>query len=106
MQADGKTIVCGSINVLFLVQRHNTDGSLDTSFGNVGTVTIDFGGSDHVATGVAVQPDGKIVVVGYSYRIVTGYDFAVVRLEGLDPTAIGTAGDDTIAVGTGTQAGR
>ena len=106
LQIDGKTIVVGAREGDFLVQRFNTDNSLDTSFGNGGSVTIDFGSSDEVATGVAVQPDGKIVVVGYSYQNSTGsYDFAVARLEGLDPTAVGTEGDDDIVIEPGTQAG-
>ncbi|MEQ4720651.1 hypothetical protein [Nonomuraea sp. B19D2] len=39
-------------------------GDLDPSFGSGGKVTTDFGGGDDVPTGMVVQPDGKIVVVG------------------------------------------
>ena len=114
VQADGKTLVVGtSIHGItgkdFQLQRFNVDNSLDTSFGNAGTVTIDFGSIDDVATGVAVQSDGKIVVVGYSNQSFQGphrgYDFAIARLEGVDPTVVGTEGDDSIAVAPGTQAG-
>ena len=47
----------------FALARYNADGSLDSSFSGDGMQTTDFGGSD-VASGVAVQGDGKIVVVG------------------------------------------
>jgi uncharacterized delta-60 repeat protein/CSLREA domain-containing protein len=105
-QADGKTIVVGTSQGDFLVQRYNIDGSLDTSFGNAGSATVDFGSSDDEATGVAVQPDGKIVVVGFTNQPGTGYDFAVARLQGYDPLVVsGTAGNDSITVATGTQAG-
>ena len=39
-------------------------GDLDTSFGVGGKVITDFGGDNDEATAVALQPDGKIVVVG------------------------------------------
>jgi uncharacterized delta-60 repeat protein len=48
-------------------------GDLDTSFGIGGKQTTDFGGGAG-ATSVAVQSDGKIVVVGG-----TGSDFALAR---------------------------
>jgi uncharacterized delta-60 repeat protein len=42
-------------------------GALDTSFNTTGTATIDFGAGIAVsASDVAVQPDGKTVVVGHS----------------------------------------
>ena len=69
LQNDGKIIVSGysgpypSTNVA--LARYNTDGSLDTSFNGTGKVITDFG-SDDYAYGVAVQPDGKIVVGGQS----------------------------------------
>ena len=88
VQADGKTIVVGTYFQAgtgndFLVRRYNTNGSLDTSFGNGSAVTVDFGSNYDVATCVAVQPDGKIVVVGYSNQGDNrGNDFAVARLDG------------------------
>jgi uncharacterized delta-60 repeat protein len=56
----------------FALARYNVDvsgqpdGSLDTNFDYDGKVTTDFSGSDDVATAVAIQNDGKIVVVGDS----------------------------------------
>ncbi|WP_328836466.1 calcium-binding protein [Streptomyces europaeiscabiei] len=75
VQADGKIVSVGfeqdpvNLDAEFAVLRHNPDGSVDTSFGGTGgggdgEVLTDFEGGDDVAQGVAVQPDGKIVVVG------------------------------------------
>ncbi len=45
--------------------RVNESGGLDTSFGTAGVVSTSFAGSTMTrATGVGLQPDGKIVVVG------------------------------------------
>ena len=57
-----------------------TSGSLDTSFGAAGgKVLIPAGASDDYAFAMAVQPDGKIVVVGRAAEHRS--DFAVLRLE-------------------------
>jgi uncharacterized delta-60 repeat protein len=70
-------------------------GTLDTTFGIGGKVVIPFdlvsGGADF-ATAVAVQQDGKIIVVGGAERLGLDVDFAVLRLEqdgDLDPTFSG-----------------
>lgn len=62
-------------------------GDLDSSFGSGGEVRTDFGGTD-VATGVALQSDGKIVVAGRT-TVGGNSNFALGRytLTGsLDPT--------------------
>jgi uncharacterized delta-60 repeat protein len=72
LQPDGKIVVAGTTNATgpasrhFVVARYHPDGSLDASFGFGGVVTTDLGGflGDVVAAGVALQADGKIVVVG------------------------------------------
>ena len=51
----------------FALARYLPNGTLDTTFGGDGTVLTDFGsGSYDWATALAIQPDGKIVVAGYS----------------------------------------
>src|SRR3954454_10947265 len=47
----------------YAAQRY---GDLDPGFGRAGKVTLDLGDSYDQATGVAVQPDGKIVVAAAS----------------------------------------
>jgi uncharacterized delta-60 repeat protein len=67
---DGKIVVAGQANGSpggFGVARFNTDGSPDTSFGNGGSVTTAVNKSNPTtANAVAVQPDGKVLAVGYT----------------------------------------
>jgi uncharacterized delta-60 repeat protein len=83
IQGDGKIVAVGSTApdpeddaVDFALARHNPNGSLDPSFSGDGRQTTDFGGIVGIdrATGVALQGDGKIVVVGSSDS-----DFALAR---------------------------
>jgi uncharacterized delta-60 repeat protein len=82
LQSDGKIVAAGYSNVGgnydFAVVRYNANGSLDTSFGEDGVVTTDVGNHDQIAMSVAIQSDGKIVAVGYSYSTL-GYEVEVVR---------------------------
>lgn len=78
VQPDGKIVVVGEVfagarSADFGLARYNSEGSLDTSFGDGGRVITDFGGFD-LASKVALQRDGKIVVVGSAVN-----DFGVAR---------------------------
>jgi uncharacterized delta-60 repeat protein len=57
------------------------DGDLDPTFGIGGMVTTDIGRSTDIGNAVAVQADGKLVVVGTTYKNndFSGEDFAVTR---------------------------
>lgn len=73
LQTDGKIVTIGTRldetvggDTEFSVIRYNADGSLDTSFGTNGEAVADIGGGNDVGNGIAVQSDGKIVVVGSS----------------------------------------
>ena len=57
------------------------DGDLDSSFGNGGQVMTDINKSTDIADAVAIQSDGKLVVVGQTYKNndYTGEDFVVTR---------------------------
>ncbi len=67
VQANGKIIVAGksysSTSSDILLVRYNTDGTLDSSFGNSGKAILDLGGSDS-AEGVLLQLDNKVLAVG------------------------------------------
>jgi uncharacterized delta-60 repeat protein len=85
IQPDGKIIVVGSSYDLsisergFGVARYLTNGGLDNTFSGDGKVFTSVGdGNQSVATAVALQADGKIVVAGYSY-VGTGNRFAILR---------------------------
>jgi uncharacterized delta-60 repeat protein len=83
LQPDGRIVAVGNTGGgstgNFALARYNPDGSLDTSFSGDGRQVTDFGGFDDDATGVAVQANGKIVVVG-GRDVGTGErDFAIAR---------------------------
>ena len=64
IQDDGKLVVGGSSSdSSFAIVRYNTDGSLDTTFSSDGVVETDFG-SEALGSDLAIQSDGKIVIVG------------------------------------------
>ena len=71
IQDDGKIVVVGTgVDNIDggsegAIARYNPNGTLDTSFSGDGTQTTDFGlGEGAQATGLAIQGDGKIVIVG------------------------------------------
>lgn len=81
IQTDGKIVVAGQADgngTDFAVVRYNTNGLLDTSFNGTGKVVSDFVGGADGASAVAIQPDGKIVVVGHA-TINNSTFFAVIR---------------------------
>ena len=69
VQPNGRIVLAGSggASTAFCVARLRSNGLLDTTFGTRGKRTIDFGGEDERAFAAALQPDGKIVVVGDSH---------------------------------------
>ena len=88
IQADGRIVVAGEACIYgpicdFVVVRYAPNGSLDTSFDGDGIKIIDMGGAYDTANDLAIQPDGKIVIVGASGTSYTArnYAFAVVRLN-------------------------
>jgi uncharacterized delta-60 repeat protein len=70
IQTDGKILTAAPASLRLTVFRLNTNGSLDTTFGNNGAVAIQAAGFffSPASGGIALQPDGKILVV--SGRIV------------------------------------
>lgn len=83
IQPDGKIIVAGNTftgptEVDFALARFNSDGSVDSTFGNGGKVSTDFGNFDIIKS-MAIQPDGKIVAGGLTINKDTNTDFALVR---------------------------
>lgn len=85
VQADGKIIVAGALTdrlgiPQFTVTRLSAEGALDTAFGENGYVMVKVETIQR-PTDVTVQPDGKIVVVGWTSNAVLGArDLVVVRL--------------------------
>jgi uncharacterized delta-60 repeat protein len=84
MQSDGKILVAGDALSGMYVARFTSTGNLDTSFDGDGIANINvFGNTRAGARGLAIQSDGKIVVVGFDFEgfINLTDNFAVVRLN-------------------------
>lgn len=70
VQDDGRIVVAGypdseSSDSDFTLARLKANGALDKSFGDGGRVRTSFGDLNGGARGAALQPDGKIVAVGF-----------------------------------------
>jgi uncharacterized delta-60 repeat protein len=76
-------------------------GDLDLSFGRMGFVVVDVGGTLDGGEGVAIQPDGKIVQVGYATNGVTGYTLLRVDQDGNRDPTFGRNGVATVYVSNG-----
>ncbi|MDZ8069957.1 MAG: DUF4347 domain-containing protein [Nostoc sp. DedQUE08] len=96
IQSDGKIVVAGQANYEFALVRYNSNGSIDTSFGNNGQVITDLGSSTSTIKKIVIQPDGKIVASGYAFNgsNIDFTDFAVVRYnsDGSLDNTFGNAG--------------
>ncbi len=86
LQENGRILGAGGLNVEnatrdMMVIGLESDGQIDTSFGENGIVTSDFGERSAEARAVLVQRDGKIVAAGREFDPVTYSDgkFAVAR---------------------------
>jgi uncharacterized delta-60 repeat protein len=102
VQPDGRIVVAGSTAVGgtqdFALARYLSDGSPDRSFSDDGRVTTEFPTGEGLerASGVALQPDGKIVASGGAG------EFAVARynVDGTLDTTFSGDGLQTVDVGT------
>ena len=97
----------------FAVARLTAAGSLDTAFDSDGKKIIDFGGTDDVGLGVAVDSQDRVLLGGYSYQSFnsgsfTGADFAVARVTaaGALDTTFNSSGKQTIDFGGTSDYGR
>jgi uncharacterized delta-60 repeat protein len=100
LQPDGKIVVAGTANGTlpeFAVARFNSNGTPDTTFGpdhsgavltavGVGTST-----GENNAQGLAIQPDGKIIAVGWADTNLQYDSWALVRYNA-DGSADGSFG--------------
>lgn len=106
---DDKTVVVGERSRDFVVRRLNADGSVDSTFGLDGLMTIDFAGGVDRADDIARQSDGKLVIVGLAQQSGEN-DFGIARLlsdgsldttfdgDGIKAIDISGAGDIASAV--------
>lgn len=108
MQA-GEFILAGvsfadtNYNGNFAAARFTSGGVLDTSFGNAGVISFDFGGQSY-AQAVAIQPDGKILAAGGAWEALTSFALARYNPDGSLDTSFGSFGRATTAIGLGSSA--
>lgn len=104
VQGNGDIVASGQTRFAtpdFIVERFTTSGALDSSFGSHGRVDTAFSNNTAGADDVAIDLNGKIVVVGYLNN-----DFEVVRYTtngSLDST-FGTNGEVSTNFGSQTAA--
>jgi uncharacterized delta-60 repeat protein len=96
LQSDGKIIVGGEAGNPGIVIRLNTNGTLDTSFGTLGVVSIRFRDVQNFTVGVAVQPDGKILAVGTG--LPQGGQLVRLNSDGSFDTSFGNGGSVSLAL--------
>lgn len=102
-QDDGMIVVAGRTGATsahdFALARYNSEGSLDTTFGNDGLVTSDIGADDY-ANALALQEDGMILAGGESDSG-SNDDFAIARyqVDGTLDSGFGTDGVTTTDLG-------
>lgn len=93
LRPNGKLVAAGSTTRVSDFQtfyrrvalaRYNVNGTLDKTFGGDGRVTSDVGPGDDEAQDLVLQPDGKMVVAGYSAKAARQYattKFLMARYE-------------------------
>ena len=112
LQPDGKLVVAGNgyngsrKKQDFTLTRFNPDGTVDAGFGAGGAVTTDFqSGAFDYGAAIVVQPDGKILVAGRSYKGNDGIsrNFALARYTdtGVLDSTFGTGGKVTTDFASG-----
>jgi len=100
---DGKILVAGSIASDgwasfgdFYITRLNSDGSIDTSFNDTGSIQVDFDGGRDYLFDLAVRSDGVIVATGFTEKN-SKDDLAVVLIgNDIDNSLKGTLRIDKI----------
>jgi uncharacterized delta-60 repeat protein len=116
LQPDGRAIAAGSAQLnlaqsFMAAARYLPSGALDPSFDGDGTTTIAFGVAPELQGGtgqVLLQPDGRIILVGWFAQSLGGLHYALARLlsdGSLDPS-FGTGGKVTTPLAGGVDAGR
>jgi len=102
VQPDGKLVVGGAAGGFvsrgfdFALARYNSNGTLDANFGTDGKVTTDLASVEDVPSSIALQGDGKIILVGRT-SVGENENFALARYNsnGTLDTDFGTGGKVT-----------
>lgn len=84
LQPDGKMLLAGSSllgpNGDFIAVRLLETGELDNTFNGTGSLKVDFAGAKDYVYGLALQSDGKILLIGET-QTSAGWPYAIIRLN-------------------------
>lgn len=114
VQPDGKVLIVGAFSAVngetrYQIARLNVDGSLDSTMGQT-AIASDMGTSGQL-NGLAVQPDGKVLIGGYYYSTSDGEQknyvarlnpdgsLDAVLFSSVMPTVLALQADDKVLVG-------
>ena len=109
VQPDDRVVVGGSIRATapssydMVVARLSSGGAIDATYaGGFGWSRLDYPGStfEEIASGVGLQPDGRIIVAGFT-QPPSGLTFGIARLlnpQGTFDSSFGPAGNGTVTV--------
>ncbi|CAE78065.1 delta-60 repeat domain-containing protein [Bdellovibrio bacteriovorus] len=94
--SDGKLLITGTTQNMFMLLRLNSNGTLDTTWGSgTGYLTTNFGGTNHVHVKMAILPDDRVILAG---QVDSHFGVARYNADGsLDPS-FGTAGSTLVTV--------
>jgi uncharacterized delta-60 repeat protein len=103
IQGDGKIVLSNNVFSQtgadnFAVTRLNGNGTLDSSFGNGGTQSIDFGTTGSECDALTIQPDGKILVGGSGGGNVGADALARLNGDGSPDTSFGPNHDGKLVL--------
>jgi uncharacterized delta-60 repeat protein len=112
LQANGELIVAGDTDISapqeWLMARYNTNGKLDTTFGNKGIVITPSGSGGILSAAVAdavlypnvgTPDDGKIAIVGNNASLLPGSILARFNTNGSLDTTFGSQGAVALGIG-------
>ena len=114
IQPDGKILLGGVCDIGsnkeindFCIARFNSDGTLDTTFGNSGKIIQPIGSSTDEGYSLTIQPDGKILLGGTCYNG-SNNDFCIARFnsDGTLDTTFGNSGKVIQPIGSSNDFGR
>jgi len=99
LQPNGKIVAAGyfantELWFVLLLARFNSDGSLDTSFGDAGVVKFNYGNVDDEANDINLAIDGSIIVSGVTVTATYNYSALLAKFTptGDLDTTFGNAG--------------
>lgn len=106
LQADGKILLAGRANLKMAVARYFADGRIDASFGDSGMAIIAAGTVYSRVYDMAVQPNGRILLAGYSMPSSSQQCITLLRClpDGSPDNTFGQGGQFTLPESAGSSA--